>query len=255
MKSGKNIFFIYLLTKLFKAMSITNFEIEAPDSEGDCWTELEFDITNENEATVSLIKYDIFFFNSKGALVHKSHGYKHECSIEPGEVESITNADRIPKLMLCDGDEITVYIQARLFESEIHELDTYQFPESESVQYYEVSIDSTKIAKNLIITMVRKEPDEDNNFDSDILLPFTNTSSNFLEDVDLKIDISDNQNEYLFDSETQEINIPVGAVGSLGLPLWGLEAEQLKGASFKLEMRVSQQLNSVNHESTAVVNF
>jgi hypothetical protein len=223
-------------------MSITRFECEEPDEDGDISIDIEFDIKNESDKDISLIKYDLVLEQDARGAVGGQIRNTEDCLLDPGETFSGSSWLRVNRSSLDEGSsEFTVKLYARVYEREFFKLGAIDIPpESNSTARLQKKIGSELLDSSITISMMRRPEDGDEGSKEDRLefvAGIRNKSDLYLEDVELRIALIDRTGEE--DEDTYDsLDVLAPRTGIYLEPsFWGKPKSKLKGASAELSLK------------------
>jgi hypothetical protein len=230
-------------------MLIKKYEIERPDSDGECSIDLEFKIKNNHDDDVMLIKYDAFHLNEKGYLITSDIRNSSQCFLEPGDAEELSGWGRTHERYLTNGSSVTVQVQSRVFKREFFKLGTFNIPESEGVTWLDANVESLIIDNNIKISMTRFEPDDDGEIRIEFMAYIKNQTYAFLEDAELKISLLDRAGAEI-ESTSSTNDLPPHSATGLEPSIWGVKPKKLKGASAEISITIYEQIGAEVIEGT-----
>lgn len=232
-----------------EVMLIKRYEIEAPDSDGDCCVDLTFEVINDYNSDLMLIKYDIFYLNEDGYLVSSYVRNSSLCFLGRGAAQEINGLGRIHKRYLTKDSSITAQINARLFRAETFKLGTFKSPESEGVLWLDADVDSRMVENKIKISMARLEPSNDGYVRIDAMTQIKNKTNANLEDVGLKVSIFNRAGSEI-DNASYEQDLPPFSTSEHFLSLWGVKLKQLKDSNIEFSITTYEHIGTKTIEGT-----
>jgi hypothetical protein len=231
-------------------MSIKDFTIAPPDSDGDCCSEFSCEIVNKSDEEVMLIKYDSFFFTGSNHLIACDIRNSRECLLEKEDSEKIDGWSQIKDSFVQKGGTTHVRLNARLFKREFYKLGPVELPEGEGITFYGSKLNSKLIGNDFNVTLLRSVPDDDGEVRLDFKCPVTNLNESYLESSELKVVIYDKKGAEIQDSSDHN-DIPPHSISSLEPYFWGLKPKKIKGATFEVFLTVYKQISAEMLEGVA----
>jgi hypothetical protein len=235
-------------------MTITKFELEQPDEDDDCSVDLEFDVTNNCEAEVFLVKHDSLYYNKKGVLVACDYGNSEDCLLDPGDTESFSGYGSVKGKYFKDDGDVTVRVQARFFEREFFKFGPFKVPDIGEVECVEADIDSSSIENILKLAITSVPPDDDGDSSVNIRCGITNKTDTFLESPELEVTVFDRSGAEIGDSSSAQ-DLPAHATALLDPDIWGLSPKQLKGATIECRVKIFRHVGDSKLEKTIKVEL
>lgn len=229
-------------------MEIKKFLLERPDSDGDRSIELEFDVTNETDEDILLIRYDAFYSNASGYLIASDMRTTQDCFLEKGDSEKLSGWGVIKERYLQGDEEPNVRVQARLFKREFFKLGSLKVSEKEGVEYFESEISSPTIGEKIKVSISRLPPDDAGDVRIECQCPIVNISDSYLESPELKIALLDRTGAEI-DYSTSSNDVSPHSMTTLDPSIWGVKPKKLKGATIEISLTVFQQVALISQSS------
>lgn len=228
-------------------MLIKKHEIERPDSDGDCSIHVEFEIENEHEEDVMLIKHEVHHLNEGGYIVASNTRNSHYCLIEKGDAEELSVWTRTHARHLAKDKSVTARIQARLFKREFFKLGAFKVPETDGVTWLDADVDSRLVEGKIKITTVRHEPDDDGEVRIELFAYVKNKTQGYLEDCEMNVSLLDRAGAQI-ESGLSASDLPPDSAVCLEPSLWGIKPKKLKGASMEISITLYTQIGAATIE-------
>jgi len=229
-------------------MTITRFDCEAPDDDGDISVDLEFEIKNESNKDVSLIKYDLVVEQDGVGPIGGQTRNTEDCLLDAGEVFSGSSWLRINENLMTTGNsEVVVKLFARVYEREFFKIGSIDVPaELNDPVSLTKEIDSELLDSRITVAMMRRsDGDEDSNED---LLEFktsiTNKTDGYIEDIELRVVLLDRTGAE--DDDTYDSLDTLGPhSGTYVEPsFWGKPKSKLKGATVDIFLKAHRLIGT-----------
>lgn len=229
-------------------MALTRFENEAPDEDGDISIDLEFEIKNESDKDISLIKYDLVIEQEGIGTIGGQTRNTEDCLLDAGEKFNGSCWLRLNQHhMDRDSSEVTVKLYARVYEREFFKLGSIEVPtEANTVTTLTKEIDSNLLDSSIVVGIVRRpDGEEDSNEDRlEFKAGVTNKSEGYLEDLELRL--------VLMDRTGAEDDNTCDTVDTLGPhsgtfiepSFWGKPKSKLKGATVDVFLKAHRLIGT-----------
>ena len=239
-------------------MSITRFENEAPDEDGDISIDLEFDVKNESDKDISLIKYDVVVEQDGVGTIGGQTRNTEDCLLDSGEVFTGSTWLRINENAMCKASsEVRVKLFARLYEREFFKIGSMDVPaDINGIASLTKEIDSELLDSSIIVSMIRR-PDGDEDSKEDRLefrAGLTNKSDVYIEDLELRIVLMDRTGAE--DDDTYDSLDTLGPQsGTYVEPsFWGKPKSKLKGATVEVFLKAHRLIGNQVISETRTLN-
>ena len=230
------------------SMTLTRFENEAPDEDGDISIDLEFEIKNESDKDINLIKYDLVIEQDGIGTIGGQTRNTEDCLLDAGEVFNGSCWLRLNQHhMDKNSSEVTVKLYARVYEREFFKLGSIEVPaETNTLATLTKEIDSDLLEPSIIVGMVRR-PDGDEDSKEDRLefkASVTNKSDAYVEDLELRIVLMDRTGAE--DDDTYDTVDTLGPhSGTFIEPsFWGKPKSKLKGATVDVFLKAHRLIGT-----------
>lgn len=229
--------------------NITKYELERPDSDGDCEIGLEFSVTNDTDEDIFLVRHDAFHFDGNGYLIEADMRNSEDCFLEPGDEVNLSGWGRINEKFLKDSEEASVKVLARLFSREFFKFGPFPTPAPGEVGYVHADVQSTVIRNNIKICVATDVPDDDGDVRIDIMCSLENLSEHFLEMPELSVRLLDRSGAEI-ESISDSNDTPARAISQLRPSTWGNKAKKIKGGTMEFELKVYKPVSVQMSESS-----
>ena len=230
------------------AMTITRFDCEAPDDDGDISVDLEFEIKNESDRDVSLIKYDVVIEQDGVGPIGGQTRNTEDCLLDAGEVFSGSSWLRINENLMTKGNsEVSVKLFARVYEREFFKIGSIDVPaELNDPVSLVKEIDSELLDSRITVAMMRRsDGDEESNED---LLEFktsiTNKTDGYIEDIEVRVVLLDRTGAE--DDDTYDSLDTLGPHSGTYIEpsFWGKPKSKLKGATVDIFLKAHRLIGT-----------
>lgn len=230
-------------------MNIKKYEIDRPDSDGDCSIDLEFEVTSSHDEDIRQIKFDALHMTEDGYVIAADQRNSNECFLEKGDVEELRSWGRVHKRFMSPEKSATVRIMARLFKREFFKFGPFKVPESEGVEWISAKIDSQTLEDDVKISVARSAPDDDGEVRIDFLFKAMNKTAVYLESSEVKISMLDRAGAEI-EVTSYTSDSPPHSASVFEPSFWGMKPKKIKGATLEISLTVHQEVGAETIEGS-----
>jgi transposase-like protein len=231
------------------AMSITNFQVEGPDDDGDISLEIEFKLENTSETEITLVKKTLVLEQSKvGALAGEVND-KEECLLDPGDSLDVSTWTRVHKNCF-DQTDSSLYIKffTSFYSSEFYKFTDIEIPnEANQTKSIIENVSSELLEPSIKISIMRTQEvpydeDEDDPEEDklEIKISLENKSSIYMEDIEANLVLLA-RNGAEIEETSDQLEVLAPHSGALLQPtFWGIKRSKLRDAKINLSIKTNK---------------
>lgn len=231
-----------------------SFRLDEPDDDGDMSSDIELSVTNSSSEVVRQVRYSTAVLGHDGSPVSFSSSNSEDVVLDPGETESINVYAGYLKSNCTAGarDDMDLIVNCRLMTRNFIKLGTFALPRSGAVYSENIDLESENFAPQANMQIHCAEPDDDGDVNVSVRLLVTNTTDQFLEGVELKAEVLDEDDSEITEASCDEL-VPPNGLGMLEANSYGSKKE-IAGGQVKITLCVYNQLCSVSAQVKSVPN-
>ena len=231
-----------------------SFRLDEPDDDGDMSSDIELSVTNSSSEVVRQVRYSTAVLGHDGSPVSFSSSNSEDVVLDPGETESINVYSGYLKSNCTAGarDDLDLIVNCRLMTRNFIKLGTFALPSSGAVYSENIDLESENFAPQANMQIHCAEPDDDGDVNVSVRLLVTNTTDQFLEGVELKAEVLDEDDSEITEASCDEL-VPPNGLGMLEANSYGSKKE-VAGGQVKITLCVYNQLCSVSAQVKSVPN-
>ena len=231
-----------------------SFRLDEPDDDGDMSSDIELSVTNSSSEIVRQVRYSTAVLGHDGSPVSFSSSNSEDVVLDPGETESINVYSGYLKSNCTAGarDDLDLIVNCRLMTRNFIKLGTFALPSSGAVYSENIDLESENFAPQANMQIHCAEPDDDGDVNVSVRLLVTNTTDQFLEGVELKAEVLDEDDSEITEASCDEL-VPPNGLGMLEANSYGSKKE-MAGGQVKITLCVYNQLCSVSAQVKSVPN-
>ena len=231
-----------------------SFRLDEPDDDGDMSSDIELSVTNSSSEVVRQVRYSTAVLGHDGSPVSFSSSNSEDVVLDPGETESINVYAGYLKSNCTAGarDDMDLIVNCRLMTRNFIKLGTFALPRSGAVYSENIDLKSENFAPQANMQIHCAEPDDDGDVNVSVRLLVTNTTDQFLEGVELKAEVLDEDDSEITEASCDEL-VPPNGLGMLEANSYGSKKE-IAGGQVKITLCVYNQLCSVSSQVKSVPN-
>lgn len=225
-------------------IEITQFTLEAPDSDGEMRPETEVEITNATDETIRQIRHTTVFLGHDGGPINFNTRNSEDVALDPGESTTISPYGWLKGSATAGGrDDVTMVTTARLMKRNFIKLGSIDTPAVGSSASKVVTVDSDLIESEVMINVSVDKPDDDGDCRTEVRVLVKNATGNFMEDAQVKVQLIDEEDAQIEDTYCDE-HIPANGQGMFDLSFWGVKKSQLRDTSVKINLYIYADVDS-----------
>jgi hypothetical protein len=231
-----------------------SFRVDEPDDDGDMSSDIELSVTNSSSEVVRQVRYSTAVLGHDGSPVSFSSSNTEDVVLDPGETESINVYAGYLKSSSTAGarDDLDLIVNCRLMTRDFIKLGTFELPRPGNVHSEDIEIDSDNFSPRANMQIHCAEPDDDGDVNVTVRLLVTNTTNQFLEGVELKAQMLDEDDSEITEASCDEL-VPPNGMGMLEANSYGSKKELASG-QVKITLCVYNQLCSLSTQVKSVPN-
>ena len=231
-----------------------SFRVDEPDDDGDMSSDIELSVTNSSSEVVRQVRYSTAVLGHDGSPVSFSSSNTEDVVLDPGETESINVYAGYLKSNSTAGarDDLDLIVNCRLMTRDFIKLGTFELPRPGNVHSEDIEIDSDNFSPRANMQIHCAEPDDDGDVNVTVRLLVTNTTNQFLEGVELKAQMLDEDDSEITEASCDEL-VPPNGMGMLEANSYGSKKELASG-QVKITLCVYNQLCSLSTQVKSVPN-